>query len=163
MKPRLNETEEDFTLRRRAYMRDYMKRWHAAHPDYQMHQDTKYYAKNIEACRKRGREQWSRATPEKKAHVQQRNRVGHLRRKYNMTPEAKEKMYQEQRGLCYLCHRPLSSCLAAVIDHSHYTEIVRGLAHRVCNIRLGWIEKVWHDDPPTLRTMLAVAGIEALS
>ena len=145
----------EFKARHNAYMR----KWYAAHPGYRKAQGKKYYAANAEECRRRGREQWSLATPEKREYVRQRNRRGHLRRKYNLTPEAKELMYKKQRGRCYLCTRPFSSCLEAKIEHNHYTNEIRGLAHVACNTRLGFIEKTWHDDKETFEKMLSVAGI----
>lgn len=145
------------TPKHKAWAREYMRRFRKARPGYQAAQDKKYYEAHTEERRLRGRENWHLATPEKRAHIRQRNQRGHLRRKYNMTPEDKQKRFKKQRGRCYLCKRPLFSCLSAVIDHSHYDNAVRGLAHRVCNIRLGWIEKAGHDDPQTLKRMLRIA------
>ena len=150
------------TLEYKARARENMRRWRVEHPGYQAAQDKKFYEKNRDKCRRKGREKWCNATPEKKAAIQERNRKGHLRRKYNLTPEAKEKMYQEQRGLCYLCPTPLISCSESVVEHSHYTNEVRGLAHHACNVRLGNLECLWHNDPQTLQRMMEVVGIEKI-
>ena len=139
--------------------REYMKRWRAAHPGYQAAQDKKFYEKNIESCRRKGREQWANATPEEKERRSKLAYVRHLKRKYNLTPEAKENLYEQQRGLCYLCHRPLFSCAQSAVDHNHYTNEVRGLTHDPCNMQLGIIETLQHDDPETLAEMLRVLGI----
>ncbi|MGH7747848.1 MAG: hypothetical protein ACREQ5_24275, partial [Candidatus Dormibacteria bacterium] len=53
-------------------------------------------------------------SPERRAKLKRYMSAMHLKRKYNLTPEAKEKMYQEQRGLGYLCNRPLISCQEAI-------------------------------------------------
>jgi hypothetical protein len=67
-------------------------------------------------------------------------------------------MFVEQEGLCHICRRPMVSCEKSVIDHNHYTDEVRGLAHDPCNTRLGVIECLHHDDPDSLKSMLAISG-----
>lgn len=139
--------------------RERLRKWRALHPGYQARKDSEYYHRNLEKCRRIGREKWQNATPETKAHRRKVMQANHLKRKYNLTPEDKENMFEKQRGLCYLCNRPLFSCAQSVVEHNHYTDEIRGLAHKACNTRLGQIEKLWHDDPDTLQRMLNTAGV----
>jgi Recombination endonuclease VII len=84
----------------------------------------------------------------------------HLWVKYRMLPEDKQAMWVEQQGLCHICGRSMESCATSVIDHNHYTNIVRGLAHDPCNTRMGTIECLNHNDPDTLWRMFKILGIE---
>ena len=61
------------------------------------------------------------------------NRNYHLRRRYGITAEHFDRMFEEQGGLCAICQeRP-----AAHVDHDHATERVRGLLCFNCNQALG--------------------------
>ena len=142
----------------KARHRDYMRQYRAAHPDTIRRASKACYRRNVDRYRAKGRERYSAMTPAQKVEHAAKQAAMHLRRKYNMTPEAKKQMYEEQKGLCYLCAKPLPFVLAHV-DHRHGTKLVRGLAHQVCNIRLGFIETALKRDPETLRTMLRVLGV----
>ena len=52
--------------------------------------------------------------------------------------EHREKILQEQNGLCGLCEEPLAP-EEAVLDHSHATGRVRKALHRGCNVIEGVI------------------------
>lgn len=84
----------------------------------------------------------------------------HLWVKYKMTLEDKQKMFVEQKGLCHICGRPMDSWETSVVDHNHYTNQIRGLAHDSCNTRMGTIECLNHNDPETLMRMFKIVGIE---
>ena len=91
-------------------------------------------------CRKAGRKYES---PDKK-------KDRRLRLSYNITLEDYQKMYEEQRGQCYLC--PSESKL--FVDHCHTTGEVRGLLCNNCNLMLGHAK----DSPAVLR--LAASYLE---
>ena len=74
-------------------------------------------------CRKKGR---AYETPEQK-------RDYALRTKYNITLAQYEQMYEEQRGMCYICH----SDSKLFVYYCHQTEQVRGLLCHHCNLVLG--------------------------
>jgi hypothetical protein len=79
---------------------------------------------------------------------------------YGITPEDKQKMFIDQKGLCHICLRLMESCEKSVIDHNHYTDEVRGLAHDPCNTRLGTIECLLKKDPDTLVRMLGIVDFK---
>jgi hypothetical protein len=66
----------------------------------------------------------------------------HLLRKYNMTIEGKQKLWDDQNGLCAVCHQILPNIFNrdCQIEHNHETNKVRGLAHWYCNIMVGVME-----------------------
>lgn len=64
-----------------------------------------------------------------------RNRVNFIKAKYNLTPEQVQKMYDDQKGLCAMCFKPLGRSPA--IDHNHQTGKARGLLHQNCNAAIG--------------------------
>ena len=78
---------------------------------------------------------WYAKNPEKK-------RSSNMYRRYGMTLEDYDQMFERQNGLCALCGEPPSD-RALVVDHDHSTKAVRGLLHHRCNIALG----VLGDDP----------------
>lgn len=73
----------------------------------------------------------------------------HLKRKYGITPEIHQEMYEDQGGKCYFCdchrpsrHRPNRGENGLVIDHNKDnkdTKIVRGLLCHLCNAN--WIDQ----------------------
>ena len=79
-----------------------------------------------------------RSSPEFK--VAEANR--HLVRTYDMTLEGKQKLWDEQKGLCAVCHKPLPDILQrdCQVEHDHVTKKVRSLAHWYCNIIVGVME-----------------------
>jgi hypothetical protein len=62
-----------------------------------------------------------------------------LRRKYGITPEALQRLFDTQGSACALCKKH-SSESKLHIDHDHLTGKVRGLLCRTCNNRLGYYE-----------------------
>jgi hypothetical protein len=66
----------------------------------------------------------------------------HLRRKYDMTIEDKQRMWDEQTGLCAVCHQPLPDVLDrdCQVEHNHETNKVRSLTHWYCNMIVGVME-----------------------
>ena len=74
----------------------------------------------------------------------------HLRNKYGITPAEKQKMVEEQNGLCLICHKPLGTGKGVHIDHDHDTGRVRGVLCTNCNSALGLMK----DDPGTLQNAI---------
>jgi hypothetical protein len=66
----------------------------------------------------------------------------HLLRTYGITLERKQEMWDEQRGLCSVCHKPLPDIMQrdCQVEHDHATNKVRSLAHWYCNIIVGVME-----------------------
>lgn len=58
----------------------------------------------------------------------------HLLKKYNLTHEEYEQLYQLQEGKCLICRKEFP---VLDIDHDHKTNIIRGLLCRKCNGGLG--------------------------
>lgn len=63
---------------------------------------------------------------------------GVLRRKFGISLEDKERMYENQKGLCKLCEEPIP--FNAPIDHCHKTKKIRGMVHQKCNVFIGLAE-----------------------
>jgi len=51
----------------------------------------------------------------------------------------RDKIRADQKGLCALCHLPVSVA-DAVLDHCHEHGYIRGTLHRSCNSLLGVLE-----------------------
>jgi len=69
--------------------------------------------------------------------VKQRERAGHLKRKFGITQEQYEQMLAEQRGGCAICGDPPEEGKALHVDHDHDSGAVRALLCVRCNNGLG--------------------------
>jgi hypothetical protein len=88
-------------------------------------------------CVKKLRQQRDERDPERTERIK---RQGWLRRRFAITLEAYETLFNAQGGACAICGRPEYTRSLAV-DHDHTTGVVRGLLCTRCNLRLGNLEK----------------------
>lgn len=111
-----------------------------------------HYVKNKAAEVERVR-RWRAANPEKYREYQARTRQsgtkaladrrGHLKRKFNLTPEQYDELLAAQNGRCAICETAPPSGTSLDVDHDHPTGKVRGLLCRNCNQGVG----KFRDDP----------------
>ncbi len=85
---------------------------------------------------------------ENKKHIQKRARNYSLKRKYEITIEDYNLMYNKQQGKCAICGNPEE---LLHIDHNHITGEVRGLLCLKCNRGIGFL----NDDIKILEQALA--------
>ncbi len=65
-------------------------------------------------------------------------------KRYGLTPEAVEQMYQDQKGICPSCMRFFGYNWGDLdIDHDHETDEVRCLLCRSCNTTEGKVVSLW--------------------
>lgn len=65
-------------------------------------------------------------------------------KRYKITPEQFEQMWEDQKGLCKICGKVMERRAGGhSTDHDHETLIVRGLLCRNCNGCMGWYDK-WY-------------------
>jgi hypothetical protein len=60
-----------------------------------------------------------------------------LKKKFGITIEDYEKLYNQQEGKCLICERFFK---VLDVDHNHKTEEIRGLLCRACNTLVGQVE-----------------------
>lgn len=71
----------------------------------------------------------------------------HVKRKYGMTIEQYNEMFEAQNGLCAICGYKFGQKSGdCYVDHCHSTKIVRGLLCQHCNSAIGHAK----DDPGVL-------------
>jgi hypothetical protein len=80
---------------------------------------------------------------EKRLQARKRSRLLHM---YGITQQQYEQMLQAQGYLCALCGCELTADAVPSVDHSHETDIIRGIVCRKCNLMIGLAE----DDPRLL-------------
>jgi hypothetical protein len=106
----------------------------------------KWYARNSAREVERVR-QWALANPHKvaqrvaaaKGSLEKKlsDRKSHLKRKYGMTLDDYERMFEEQGGVCAICSKPRPEERTLHVDHDHVTGVIRGLLCFRCNNALG--------------------------
>lgn len=75
------------------------------------------------------------------------NRSAALKRRYGITVEEYDAMYEEQHGVCLVCSKPSTKLdgygnIARLhVDHNHDTGEVRGLLCNNCNTALGLLKE----------------------
>lgn len=91
-------------------------------------------------------------SPETLAKKSLYSRAKHLGKKYGLTPETWQDMFDAQSGVCKLCKIPgrTGKHGKLSVDHCHVTGRVRGLLCTPCNISIGMLgetpeqwERVW--------------------
>jgi hypothetical protein len=64
-------------------------------------------------------------------------RYRRIRRKYGLTAEQWNKLWDSQHGRCFICRKLFSSTRLACVDHEHEEGLIRGLLCTNCNYDLG--------------------------
>jgi len=123
-----------------------------------------YYNENKEE-KKKYIAAWAKRNPEKTKAYQAKARTSYPERfkdysarhrmkvRYGITLEKYKQMYEDQSGLCFICHQPESvlnrngTTKRLALDHCHETGRVRKLLCDNCNKGLG----VFQDNPDRLR------------
>ena len=110
---------------------------------------------------------WQQANPERlnayrrarrlEPEVKERERAGHLKRKYGMTIEQYDSMLEAQGGGCFICGRPPREDSSLHVDHDHSTGRVRGILCFCCNNALADFQ----DDPSLLRKAASYVTINS--
>ena len=65
------------------------------------------------------------------------DRKSHLKRKFGLTLEEYDKMWQAQGGVCAICGKVNPNGWALSVDHDHKTGDIRALLCTMCNAGLG--------------------------
>ena len=102
-----------------------------------------FYPNNLSCkvcCHLKARE-WAKNNPDK---VKNSRRKTKLKQKYGINTEEYDKMWDEQKGLCYICENPHTR-RSLNVDHCHSTGKIRKLLCDKCNMVLGLV-----NDSPTL-------------
>lgn len=71
------------------------------------------------------------------------NRKGLIKRKYNLSVEEYDRMFEAQNHCCYICHKEETTRVLSV-DHNHQTGEVRKLLCGSCNRALGLFKDSLH-------------------
>jgi hypothetical protein len=96
--------------------------------------------------RYRANQRRMRSTPEGK----ERQRAGHLKRKYGITIEQYDELLAAQGGRCAICRREPRPDISLHLDHDHESGQLRGILCFRCNNSLGDLD----DDPTLLQAAL---------
>jgi DNA repair exonuclease SbcCD ATPase subunit len=106
------------------------KLWRIEHREDILKQKKKYREKNKDKIKK----YYSEYRNKNKNILNEKGRIKHLLKKYGLTPEKYNIMFESQNGKCPICNKDLD---LPQVDHSHKTGKIRGLLCFSCNILLG--------------------------
>jgi hypothetical protein len=105
--------------------------WYQANKDSEIERSKAYREANKEDLKVARKERQQR-DPEKLKAQQRKN---DLKKKYNISPEDYDKMFEDQQGHCAIC---LTTSIKALhVDHNHETGKIRALLCSHCNVGLG--------------------------
>jgi hypothetical protein len=105
--------------------------WYQANKESEIERSKAYREANKEAL-KVARKERKQRDPEK---IKAQWRKNDLKKKYNITPEYYDKMFEDQKGQCAICLTTSSKALH--VDHNHETGKIRALLCPHCNVGLG--------------------------
>jgi hypothetical protein len=117
---------------------EYRKKWREEHREYKKEYDIIYRQKNKE-----------RIISDKKLwHKSDNGKNYRLVKNFGITLEEYNKMFDEQKGLCYICSEADTVKLA--VDHNHNTGAIRRLLCKKCNVAIGLLK----EDPQIIENVL---------
>lgn len=68
------------------------------------------------------------------------HRRSRLKKKYNLTPEEWQVIFETQGGVCAICKQPPYDGKPFHVDHDHKTSRIRGLLCGCCNVAIGMLK-----------------------
>lgn len=149
----VNQRNNTYAKRNRGRRREYQKNWYEANSESVRQRVSQYKEEHREAYREADAKRYA-ANPAKW-------HADGLKRKHGLDDAGWARMWAEQEGLCYLCHREmdLSNTRDTVVEHWHgcsahgpkfsCSACRRGLACQACNVIVGMAR----DDPELLRVV----------
>jgi hypothetical protein len=103
---------------------------------------------NPDDIKKYYREYYKNHKNEKGAERKEYLKIKHLSRKFGITIDEYDRIFEKQNGVCAICNNPETKIIKGVVaflsvDHDHKTGKVRGLLCSKCNMGIGY----FNDDP----------------
>lgn len=77
--------------------------------------------------------------PDMRVILANRERKKLLKKRYNITPEEYDALFEEQNGKCLICGE-YDTKRKLNVDHSHKTGVIRGLLCTTCNRGIGFFK-----------------------
>lgn len=114
-----------------AGLKEKKAEWYQANKESEIERSKAYREANKEALKIARKERQQRDPKKLKA----RQRKNDLKKKYNISPEDYDKMFETQQGKCAICDTV--SVKALHVDHNHETGKIRALLCSHCNVGLG--------------------------
>lgn len=114
-----------------AGLKEKKAEWYQANKESEIKRSKAYREANKEALKAARKERQQRDPAKLKA----QRRKNDLKKKYNISPEDYDKMFEDQQGRCAICDS--TSTKALHVDHNHETGKIRALLCYHCNVGLG--------------------------
>ena len=98
----------------------------------------KYQEKNKDKLKKKHCEYVKTYYEKNKDKIEEWKKGYYIKKKYGITIDERNTMYEEQNGKCAICGKHYD---VLCVDHDHTTNKVRSLLCRRCNRELGVVER----------------------
>lgn|SRR5208282_745974 len=127
----------EYYSRNREKVKDRVRRYKQAHPEWKRQLDAGYHARN--RGRHNNRDRLRYLSHKREAWE------GNLQRKFGISAAEYGRLLAAQGGVCAICTGPVGRRTASrlMVDHNHKTNKVRGLLCQRCNMGIGQ----FRDDP----------------
>lgn len=127
------------------------KGYRASNPSKARDLESVWRKNNRDKINARHRE-WTKKNPRPRRGTPEKDRAYALKKKYGLSPEDFDQLWESQKGLCVICGCEMipftigkrgGESRSAVVDHNHDTGKVRGILCRLCNVGLGSFRDNW--------------------
>ena len=138
------EYNKRYHLEHKEKENEYNRQYNAEHKEEIKEKKKQYHAKRIEEDKEYGKQYRAK----NKERIMQYNNTHkeegkkyNLKRKYNITQEQYDELYNKQNGCCAICKKHQSELKKILgVDHNHKTGKIRGLLCDNCNKGLGCLK-----------------------
>ena len=127
-KAKIDLYQKEYRGAHKEKVKVYNKTWGEENKERKREMGRKYHMSNAKKIIERVKV-WSRVNPDKVKN--------HSLKRYGITLEEYNTMYDTQKGVCKICSEPSSVQRRLHVDHNHKTGEVRGLLCYHCNLMLG--------------------------
>lgn len=135
-KERRRKYEKQYRLDHKEQLKNYRRLYYQEHKEESKQYSQKYIKQNPGYGKKYHEKYKVKHNEDSIEYYRNHKKLykGYNLKKYGLTVEEYEKLYQQQNGKCAICYQKYE---VLAVDHDHKTGKIRGLLCRKCNMILG--------------------------
>ena len=147
---KVNENSKQWRDNNPEKIKEYDKRKYKKHKEKCNERSRQWYENNIEKVKEHNKHYYANNKEKERSKrwrdnnlekVKETHRRSHLKRKYNLSLEEYNLMFEKQNGCCAICGKHQSNLKMILnVDHNHTTNKIRGLLCTKCNSFIACID-----------------------